>query len=323
MIKNLIIILCFLSPLTNTFASVPDTGSPSNRIEEKVNSDANKTPTKIEEKVNSSENKSPTKVEDQITSDSKLVRTLEAQLEHMKAKNQLLKEYQSSLLDTVYWSLSFLGGITVLLIGYGWWSNSKIHEKDKQEIKQEISTLVKEWEVRIKLDNTELNKEQLKTIDAKMGRVSDQLRDTEKSLKKQLDAYNEDFKNSNIAISEKVSSLESDVSDLNSAKVQLQIDLSLVEERVWDTRGVISNVLLTQAEGIESALELGKDGTIDLILIRLKETLENLLNSPTPELKPFFIDSVRSVLIKLDRPYSVKVSEVLELLDKIKRLETN
>lgn len=302
------IILCFLSPLTNTFAGVPDTGSSSNRIEEKVNSNVNK---------------APTKVEDQITSDSKLIRALEAQLEQMKAKNQLLKEYQSSLLDTVYWSLSFLGGITVLLIGYGWWSNSKIHEKDKQEIKQEISSLVKEWEVRIKLDNTELNKEQLKTIDDKMGRVSDQLRDTEKSLKKQLDAYNEDFKNSNKTISEKVSSLESGVSALNNAKVQLQIDLSLVEERVWDTRGVVSNVLLTQAEGIESALELGKYGTIDLILIRLKETLENLLNSPTPELRPFFIESVRNVLIKLDRPHSVKVSEVLELLDKVKIIETN
>ncbi|ELN6935675.1 hypothetical protein RZY63_000907 [Vibrio alginolyticus] len=303
MIKHLILILCFLFPLTEAFADVSDTDVPSAQVEDKVNT-STKTPL--------------TKIESQVTVDSKLIRTLEDQLAQVKIKNDLLKEYQSSLLSTVYWSLSFLGGITVLLIGYGWWSNTKIHEKDKQEIKQEVSNLLNEWEVKIKLDSTEFIKEQSKNIDTKIGRVFDQLKETEKSTKEQLDKYSEDSKTINKLLAEKVVLLESSASSLKSSQALIRSDISDIEERLWDTRGVISNVLLTQAEGIENALELTSDARIQLILKRLKDTLVKLLNSPNPELKPYFINTIKNALTKLDGKYAVEVSEALELLDKIK-----
>ncbi|MCG9703306.1 hypothetical protein L1D19_24955 [Vibrio natriegens] len=303
MIKHLILILCFLFPLADAFADVSGTDASSTQVENKVSSSAKTLPTKIES---------------QVTSDSKLIRALKDQLAQMKTQNDLLKEYQSSLLSTVYWSLSFLGGITVLLIGYGWWSNAKIHEKDKEEIRQEVSNLVEKWEVDIKLTNTELNKEQLKTVDTKIGRVFEELKEIEKSTKDQLDKNSEDFKTLNKLIMDKVDALEISSETLKAHHARLRSDVSVIEERVWDTRGVTSNVLLTQAEGIVHALELGSDGRVSLILKRLKETLEKLLDSPNPELRPYFINTIRNALTKLEGNYAVEVSEVLELLDKIK-----
>lgn len=306
MIKHLILILCFLFPLADAFADVSGTDASSTQVEDKVNP-STKTP--------------PTKIESQVTSDSKLIRALEDQLAQVKTQNDLLKEYQSSLLSTVYWSLSFLGGITVLLIGYGWWSNAKIHEKDKEEIRQEVSNLLEKWEVDIKLTNTEFNKEQLKTVDTKIGSVFDQLKEIEKSTKDQLDRYSQDSKNINKLIADKVDSLEVASESLRIKHARLVCEVNVIEERVWDTRGVTANVLLTQAEGIVHALELGSDARVSLILNRLKDTLEKLLNSPEPELRPYFINTIRNAVTKLEGKFAVEVSEVIELLDKVKLVD--
>lgn len=306
MIKHLILILCFLFPLADAFADVSGTDASSTQVEDKANP-STKTP--------------PTKIESQVTSDSKLIRALEDQLAQVKTQNDLLKEYQSSLLSTVYWSLSFLGGITVLLIGYGWWSNAKIHEKDKEEIRQEVSNLLEKWEVDIKLTNTEFNKEQLKTVDTKIGSVFDQLKEIEKSTKEQLDRYSQDSKNINKLIADKVDSLEVASESLRIKHARLVCEVNVIEERVWDTRGVTANVLLTQAEGIVHALELGSDARVSLILNRLKDTLEKLLNSPEPELRPYFINTIRNAVTKLEGKFAVEVSEVIELLDKVKLVD--
>lgn len=306
MIKHLILILCFLFPLADAFADVSGTDASSTQVEDKANP-STKTP--------------PTKIESQVTSDSKLIRALEDQLAQVKTQNDLLKEYQSSLLSTVYWSLSFLGGITVLLIGYGWWSNAKIHEKDKEEIRQEVSNLLEKWEVDIKLTNTEFNKEQLKTVDTKIGSVFDQLKEIEKSTKEQLDRYSQDSKNINKLITDKVDSLEVASESLRIKHARLVCEVNVIEERVWDTRGVTANVLLTQAEGIVHALELGSDARVSLILNRLKDTLEKLLNSPEPELRPYFINTIRNAVTKLEGKFAVEVSEVIELLDKVKLVD--
>ncbi|EOX4082271.1 hypothetical protein ACM65P_003345 [Vibrio alginolyticus] len=307
MIKHLILILCFLFPLADAFADVSGTDASSTQVENKVNS-STKTP--------------PTKIESQVTSDSELIRALEDKIAQMKTQNDLLKEYQSSLLSTVYWSLGFLGGITVLLIGYGWWSNTKIHEKDKEEIRQEVSNLVEKWKVDIMLTTTELNKEQLKNVDTKVGSVFEQLKEIEKSTKDQLDKYSQDSKSINKLIEDKVDALEVSSNSLKANYAQLRYNVSIIEERVWDTRGVTSNVLLTQAESIVYALELGTEGSrVGLILQRLKETLENYLKGPNPELRLFTITSIRDVLTKLDGKYAVEASEIIELLDKVKLAE--
>ncbi|MGF1845349.1 hypothetical protein L4C39_19585 [Vibrio clamense] len=263
---------------------------------------------------------SKNKIEETAGVNQKVVIELKAQLQEMKIRNDLLEKHQSSLLSTIHWSLSFLGGITVLLIGYGWWSNSKVHEKDKQELKQEITNLLGEWEVRIKLDNADVISEQSKTIDNRLIRVDEQVKEAEKSFDEKLEKLFGESKNSNEKLSERVDTLAQLTSKLSVNQTKLESDVFDIEERVWDLKGVYANILLTQAQGLDAARELGSEYgyRIKLILKRTLKTLEKITKEGNPTLKPYFIEKLKGSLNSLDSIYSVEVSEVFELLDKVK-----
>ncbi|EOU9527334.1 hypothetical protein ACOJBV_003631 [Vibrio cholerae] len=263
---------------------------------------------------------SKNKNEEIVDINNEFVIELKAQLQEMKIRNDLLEKHQSSLLSTIHWSLSFLGGVTILLIGYGWWSNSKVHEKDKQELKQEISSLLGEWEVRIKLDNADVISEQSKTIDNKLIRFDEQLKGVEKYLDEKLEKLFDESRSSDEKLSQKVDSLAQLTSTLIVKQTMLGSDVFDVEERVWELKGITANVLLTQAQGLDAARELGSDYgfRIKHILSRIQKTLESFTKTSNPTLKSYFVDNLKKSLNNLDSIYSVEVSEVLELLDKVK-----
>lgn len=60
---------------------------------------------------------------------------LEAQLTSMR-------EYHSSLLDTVYWALGGVFVVTGLLLGFGWFANFKVYERDKDALRSELEAKV-------------------------------------------------------------------------------------------------------------------------------------------------------------------------------------
>lgn len=64
--------------------------------------------------------------------------------EELKIENRITKDFYDSLLNTIYWSLGTVFGVSALLLGFGWWSNFKLHEKDKRSIIDELSLMISE-----------------------------------------------------------------------------------------------------------------------------------------------------------------------------------
>ncbi len=67
------------------------------------------------------------------------------ELAELKLKNRILeaqlqttKDYHSSLLDTVYWALAGLFVVVGLLLGFGWFANFRIYERDKDVLRKEL-----------------------------------------------------------------------------------------------------------------------------------------------------------------------------------------
>ncbi len=56
---------------------------------------------------------------------------------------KIMKDYNDSILSTVYWSLGICLAIGILLVGYGWFVNFRIYERDKNILKQEIKNYIK------------------------------------------------------------------------------------------------------------------------------------------------------------------------------------
>lgn len=73
-----------------------------------------------------------------ISTDSAETQTLKLQVKVLEAQLQTMKDFQSSVLDTVYWAL---GGVFValgVLGGFGWMANFKIYERDKASLRAEL-----------------------------------------------------------------------------------------------------------------------------------------------------------------------------------------
>jgi hypothetical protein len=49
-------------------------------------------------------------------------------------------ELSTRLLNTVYWSLGTLATVTALLIGFGWFANFRVYERDKGAMRTELLT---------------------------------------------------------------------------------------------------------------------------------------------------------------------------------------
>ena len=65
------------------------------------------------------------------------------QVKLLEAQLQMTRDYQGSLLDTVYWALSGVFIVVSLLLGFGWLVNFKVYERDKEVLKAELENIAR------------------------------------------------------------------------------------------------------------------------------------------------------------------------------------
>lgn len=63
------------------------------------------------------------------------------QVKLLEAQLQMTRDYQRSLLETVYWALSGVFIVVSLLLGFGWLVNFKVYERDKEVLKAELENI--------------------------------------------------------------------------------------------------------------------------------------------------------------------------------------
>lgn len=64
------------------------------------------------------------------------------EVEVLRAQLDANKEYQESLLETVYWALGGVFVIVGLLLGFGWFVNFRVYERDKESLRREVEALL-------------------------------------------------------------------------------------------------------------------------------------------------------------------------------------
>ena len=95
------------------------------------------------------------------------------QIALLKQQLAATKTYQDSLLATVYWALGGVFVIAGLLVGFGWFANFKIYERDKIALKAEllnsITASLKAVEERFMEQFSEASKQLVTQIDEKIA----------------------------------------------------------------------------------------------------------------------------------------------------------
>lgn len=199
------------------------------------------------------------------------------EFEELKIENKIIKEFHEKILDTVYWSLGSVFGILALLLGFGWWSNFKLHEKDKKGILDEVSALISEREIN-----------QIKKIHSVQESINNEIKSVMIQLNEKIDNFHmlhaEVDKTTN-DLYEQIKTVKASIADciknINISHLGHEASLRFVEERLWDTRGVGENVLLTQFQYLSACIELNKlmenegrdiDGILERIAVTIKES---------------------------------------------------
>ncbi|MGL6303883.1 hypothetical protein ACSZMJ_18845 [Aeromonas caviae] len=240
--------------------------------------------------------------------------------EELKIENKIIKEYHDSLLSTVYWAIGAVLGVSALLFGFGWWSNFKIHEKDKSTLLNETSRLIIESEIKI-----------AGIVDEKNSKNVDNLLASLKSTNERIDKiYNsiEDYSSELNEIKSGISKIKIELSLQNKTikynEYSQELNLRSVEERLWDLKKVYNNVLLAQLESLEASIKMNHilgstEHNFDLtpILERIKTTIEdNILGKPC-YISDFTTSRTVEILKSIGGEYSIKVNDILSLVERI------
>ena len=64
---------------------------------------------------------------------------------HSEARVEMILAYQEAFLDTVYWSLGGVLTLALALVGFSWFSSSAMHERDKEALRQELTTQIEQF----------------------------------------------------------------------------------------------------------------------------------------------------------------------------------
>jgi hypothetical protein len=137
---------------------------------------------------------------DQSTQNKNKIERIELQL-------QFMEKYDSRLISTVYWSLGTVVTIAILLVGFGWFANFRIHERDKSAMMQEIN-----------------------------GQFATEKSDLEEYIRNEIEKTNKEIKDViNISVEIK--------REFKNEMLTQKITLEKMESEQWEEKGVLANSL--------------------------------------------------------------------------------
>lgn len=189
----------------------------------------------------------------------------------LRAQLSEAQRFQEQILSTVYWSLSGLAGVAVLLVGFGWWTNLRVYERDKQSLERELRLELAEI-------SRQSNDQQQKHLENGISDLKQQITAdasaNEERLAVSLKASIEEQERKS---SSQISQIRSIISSLQKEIRELQLTEQLRERLVDRNKKVYRNALQASVTALELANKLGRDYTVGEVLDFVAEDIDTLL----------------------------------------------
>lgn len=227
---------------------------------------------------------------------------LEAQIDNLKEQKEIVESYHESILDTVYFSVGSVFTLTILLLGYSWWFNTRTYEKEKVALKDEIKLLIKSTSDEIKVEQQTKRTEQDNQFATRIDAITN-------SSATNYAQIRTDMADQNRTIS----------SQLAMNKLQtdwLLREFRMVEEMVWGLRGVKSNSLFSIAQALSLSAGDEEDTLFDQIFERFEERANEMINSKDA-ISDGMREQIKKQIEKCMEKRQDKANEALALLDQV------
>lgn len=255
---------------------------------------------------------SPISPRDFITGKKELA--VETELKILKEKNNLISDFQNSLISIVIWSLSAVVSVVILLVGASLFTNFKLHEKDVQRIQND-------YDAKIRIFRSELEASLAK---AGQGMANAQEARSQQDLNRMLDQASQvrlQFETVRLSLEEKFDQLlsgtmkfEAKVDNVEKTQIALRAELRKAEILIWEIKKIPTNVLISSLQGLDAALVSGDKWRIEDFVKEIKRVIKSdfieLGGYLDEELQQF----IENRLIKLENEYPEHVSEIRQLI---------
>lgn len=229
--------------------------------------------------------------------------TNEQQVEILERQLATTETFLDEILNTVYWSLGILVTLAVLLVGFGWFSNFKVYERDKKALKSELLGLI------------EQNFKEIQTeIEKKSAGLSNEISNKIKEFRSEIQEHAEQALEGEIeTLNKKISRLKSSIGYLKDRNTELKLDIEKADRRYWELKGVKANELSSYRRTLDLAVEVNNEREISSSLKGIRE----LLNEGLTFYHTFEPD-VLDTLDNLPSKYSEEVTTIKSLIRKSK-----
>lgn len=229
-----------------------------------------------------------------VTNENKTAETSEVIV--LRSQLQTMQEYDQKLLTTVYWALGVVGGIAVLLVGYGWFTNWRIYERDKAALTQELESQLQSKFATLK---AELATKQNAVAEEILAQASTKVESVRNDLKQEI-KQNESFAQQ---LLERILALS----------LWIEYYKGQMEANYWEAQKVEGNVLDRYREMLTIAIKVGDEGEITSCLVKL----EGLMRKGT---LPFwaYVPGLIEILDKLPPKFTTQTNTIKEHLKNVK-----
>lgn len=242
----------------------------------------------------------------------------EAELKVQEKQLATMKEYHSSLLDTVYWALSTVATVAALLVGFGWFANFKFHESEKQRLKDELDGRIKEALASV---DTRLSANEVQVINTVDSRLDSHFT----RVARDIDISRAEAVGMSDRISTTLDQLKSQLTALDQAKNRSQIAdseleaaLRQVEWLVWELKGIPTNTLITQSQGLAAAIEANNKLYIGIALDGMAETIAESILPNNKDISAAMLKIIGENVANALAIEPIKAERVSELLRQVK-----
>lgn len=250
-----------------------------------------------------------------------LVSELKAEIKVLKAQNKLIRDYQGSMADTVYWALGIISGVFAILMSYSIFTNFKFYEQDKARLKSEldnvINTFKSELLLKFEQDKSDLEKSFDSRNEANMRIVLDQGSES----RARVDAVRTELQSKLDDVVKKLELHETKFSLLTKSNHQAEYEMRTVEEMVWEIKNVPDCIILTQCQGIRASKDGSFDYATNTVLKRMKETLQKHYLDKKRLLKPNIVKRIEDSLLLAGDNYTQAIQEIRQIVDLASTLE--
>ncbi len=200
------------------------------------------------------------------------------------------RRFQDQLLGTVQWSLTALLAVTAVLVGFGWFVNFRMYERDKAALELDLRAQIAEAIRKASNEAAEAAAtrfaEQNESLDMTLSRASAHLAET---MKKQIVT-------SAATSAARASRIESDLNVISEKVLSLQLSAQLRERDMWIRNGTHRNALQCSVRALEFATQIGFGIRIGEVLDFVAQDMVNIVENKKAPIDNYLVAQLVAAL---------------------------